>query len=79
MDPLAVGLDHRDPVLPALEYLNLVHREDVGPGEVPLSVDVDFAVEHIQCHGLVEISVLKAIKYLKPFSYFYTLGKVGEV
>ena len=58
MEPLAVGLDHRDPVLLALEDLHLVHREDVGPGEVSLSVDVDCAVQHIQRHGLVEICVL---------------------
>ena len=55
---LAVGLDHGDPVLSPLEYLHLVHREDVGPGEVSLSVDVDCAVEHIQSDHLIQVCVL---------------------
>ena len=55
---LAVGLDHGDPVLSPLEYLHLVHREDVGPGEVPLSVDEDCAVEHIQSDHLIQVRVL---------------------
>ena len=55
---LAVGLHHRDPVLSPLEYLHLVHREDVGPGEVSLSVDVDSAVKHIQSDHLIEVRVL---------------------
>ena len=55
---LAVGLHHGDPVLPPLEYLHLVHREDVGPGEVSLSVDVDCAIEHIQTDHLIEVRVL---------------------
>ena len=41
---LAVGLDQRDPVLSPLEYLHLVHREDVGPGEVSLSCDENLAI-----------------------------------
>ena len=55
---LAVGLDHGDPVLSPLEDLHLVHREDVGPGEVSLSVDVDSAVKHIQTDHLIEVRVL---------------------
>ena len=55
---LAVGLHHRDPVLSPLEYLHLVHREDVGPGEVSLPVDVDSAVKHIQTDHLIEVRVL---------------------
>ena len=55
---LAVGLDHGDPVLSPLEYLHLVHREDVGPGEVSLSVDKDCAIEHIQTDHLIEVRVL---------------------
>ena len=55
---LAVGLDHGDPVLSPLEYLHLVHREDVGPGEVSLSVDKDSAIEHIQTDHLIEVRVL---------------------
>ena len=58
MEPLAVGLDHGDPVLPPLEQFHLVHREDVSPGEAPLSVDVHCAVERIQSDDLVEIRVL---------------------
>ena len=58
---LAVGLHHRDPVLSPLEYLHLVHREDVGPGEVSLSVDVDSAVKHIQTDHLIEVRVLMRI------------------
>ena len=61
---LAVGLHHRDPVLSPLEYLHLVHREDVGPGEVSLPVDVDSAVKHIQTDHLIEVRVLlRNIKY----------------
>ena len=58
---LAVGLHHRDPVLSSLEYLHLVHREDVGPGEVSLPVDVDSAVKHIQTDHLIEVRVLMRI------------------
>ena len=58
---LAVGLDHRDPVLSPLEYLHLVHREDVGPGEVSLSGDVNLAVSVLQPYSLVVISVLNCI------------------
>ena len=58
---LAVGLDHGDPVLPPLEYLQLVHREDVGPGEVALSGDEHLAVSVLQPYGLVVISVLYLI------------------
>ena len=61
MEPLAVGLDHRDPVLPALEYLHLVHREDVGPGEVSLSGDVNLAVSVLQPYSLVVIRILYLI------------------
>ena len=61
---LAVGLHHRDPVLSSLEYLHLVHREDVGPGEVSLSVNKDSAIEHIQTDHLIEVRVLLGnIKY----------------
>ena len=55
---LAVGLDHGDLVLSPLEYLHLVHRGDVGPGEVSLSVDVDCAIEHIQIDHLIQVRVL---------------------
>ena len=58
---LAVGLHHRDPVLSPLEYLHLVHREDVGPGEVSLSGDVNLAVSVLQPYSLVVISVLNCI------------------
>ena len=58
---LAVGLDQRDPVLSPLEYLHLVHREDVGPGEVSLSGDVNLAVSVLQPYSLVVISVLNCI------------------
>ena len=62
MELLAVGLDHGDPVLPPLEYLHLVHREDVGPGEVSLSVNKDSAIEHIQADHLIEVRVLVSEK-----------------
>ena len=58
---LAVGLDHRDPVLFPLEDLHLVHRGDVGPGEVSLSGDVNLAVSVLQPYSLVVISVLNCI------------------
>ena len=58
---LAVGLDHGDPVLSPLEYLHLVHREDVGPGEVSLSGDEHLAVSVLQPYSLVVISVLYLI------------------
>ena len=58
---LAVGLHHRDPVLPPLEYLHLVHREDVGPGEVSLSGDENLAVSVLQSDSLVVISILDLI------------------
>ena len=61
MELLAVGLDHGDPVLSSLEYLHLVHREDVGPGEVSLSGDVNLAVSVLQPYSLVVISVLYLI------------------
>ena len=57
---LAVGLHHRDPVLSSLEYLHLVHREDIGPGEVSLSVYEDGAVSDLQGDGLIEVSVLSS-------------------
>ena len=58
MEPLAVGLDHRDPVVLSLEYLHLVHREDVRPGEISLPGHEDGAVKHVQRHCLVDVSVL---------------------
>ena len=74
---LAVGLDHGDPVLSPLEYLHLVHREDVGPGEVSLSVDKDCAIEHIQTDHLIEVRVLVSEKmwvFYGPIQlYIYTL------
>ena len=58
VEPLTVGLLHGDPVLSPLEYLHLVHREDVGPSEVSLSGDVNLAVSVLQPYSFVEISVL---------------------
>ena len=55
---LAVGLDQRDPVLSPLENLHLVHRGDVGPGEVSLSGDENLAVSVLQSDSLVVISIL---------------------
>ena len=75
VEPLAVGLDHGDPVLSPLEYLHLVHREDVGPGEVSLSVDKDCAIEHIQTDHLIEVRVLVSEKmwvfYDHPVIHIY--------
>ena len=58
MELLAIGLDHGYPVLLPLEYLHLINRLDVGPGEVSLSVDKNFAVHSLQSHCLIEIRVL---------------------
>ena len=55
---LAVCLHHRDPVLSPLEYLHLVHREDVGPGEVSLSCDENLAISVLQSYSFVVISIL---------------------
>ena len=55
---LAVGLDHRDPVLSPLEYFYLVHRIDVGPGEVSLSCDENLAISVLQSYSFVVISIL---------------------
>ena len=55
---LAVGLHHRDPVLSSLEYLHLVDREDVGPGEVSLSCDENLAISVLQSYSFVVISIL---------------------
>ena len=73
MELLAVGLNQCDPVLPPLEYLHLVHREDVGPGEVSLSVDVHCAVESVQSDDLVEIRVLFGEGHFNAFFYPYNL------
>ena len=61
MELLAVGLDHGDPVLSPLEYLHLVHGEDIGPGEVSLSGDENLAVSVLQSYSLVVISILGLI------------------
>ena len=78
---LAVGLDHGDPVISPLEYLHLVHREDVGPGEVSLSVDKDSAIEHIQADHLIEVRVL--LRNMKCRSYdhpvIYTLNIMNGI
>ena len=55
---LAVGLHHRDPVLSPLEYLHLVNREDVSPGEVSLSCDENLAISVLQSYSFVVISIL---------------------
>ena len=62
VEPLAVSLDHGDPVLSPLEYLHLVHREDVGPGEVSLSSDVDLAVSILQSYSFSVISILQSCR-----------------
>ena len=57
----AVDLDHRDPVLSPLEYLHLVHGQDVGPGEVSLPCNENLAISVLQSYSLVVISILDSI------------------
>ena len=74
---LAVGLHHRDPVLSPLEYLHLIHREDVGPREVSLSCDENFAVSVLQSYGFVVISILDLlIKETTLFTKGLTIPRI---
>ena len=74
---LAVGLHHRDPVLSPLEYLHLVHGEDVGPSEVSLSCDENLAISILQSYGFVVISILDLL--IKETSLFTKGLKIPRI